>query len=301
MRLGTFQRPKRHESTLQPGVLGMRVRGPGNWTSGTCTMLLTTDRKLYPTGKTGETPCQPKARFRSTGSFWGKRFGFGKRQWLSKHMARFSATGRVMLRRKEWDHNRYPRCEGVIEDSDHILRCPAPSVRRQWLESLASLETKLEEYRTRSDICRVMLAKLRAWPHTASLSFSGLGLDVSVLDATRYQDHIGWGGFLLGRITGCWRDAQDEWIVLTSTKWKRSSARWVSRTTRAVWEVSWEMWMQRNAVYHDPAHRLNSATKFAKSRVHTTPNSTFQRDASIFPTISVSCFKTTPRKHNANG
>jgi hypothetical protein len=32
----------------------------------------------------------------------------GKRQWLSKHMSRFSATGRVMFRRKEWLHDRCP-------------------------------------------------------------------------------------------------------------------------------------------------------------------------------------------------
>jgi hypothetical protein len=59
----------------------------------------------------------------------------------------------------------------------------------------------------------------------------------------------------LGRLSGFWRDAQDECIVLTSTKWRRrSSARWLSLTIRAIWEVSWDMWMQRNTVYHDPAH-----------------------------------------------
>jgi hypothetical protein len=123
-----------------------------------------------------------------------------------------------MLRRKEWDHNRCPRCEGTNEDSDHILRCPAPSARQQWLESLDFFETKLEEYRTYPDISLVILAKLRAWPHTAGLSFQGLGLNKTVLAATTYQDHIGWGNFLLGHLTGFWRDAQDEWIIQTSTK-----------------------------------------------------------------------------------
>jgi hypothetical protein len=99
------------------------------------------------------------------------------------------------------------------------------------------------------------MAKLRAWPHTATLSFRGSGITQTVLDATSYQDQIGWKNFLLGRVTGFWRDAQDEWIVQTSTKWQRSSAKWLSSlTTRAIWEVSWDMWMQRNAVYHDPAH-----------------------------------------------
>jgi hypothetical protein len=178
----------------------------------------------------------------------------GKRQWLSKHMALFSATGHVMLRRKEWDHDRCPRCNTHNEDSDHILRCPATSARQQWTESLDSMAEKLEEYRTHPDIGRIIMAKLRAWPHTEGLSFSGLGLSPTVLAACSFQDRIGWTNLLLGRLTGFWRDAQDEWIVLTPTKWQRSSARWLSLTTRAIWELSWEMWMQRNAVYHDPAH-----------------------------------------------
>jgi pyrroloquinoline quinone (PQQ) biosynthesis protein C len=66
----------------------------------------------------------------------------------------------VMMRHKEWDHDRYPRCEGTNEDSDHILRCPARSARRQWLESLESFASKLEEYRTHPDIWRVLMVKL---------------------------------------------------------------------------------------------------------------------------------------------
>jgi hypothetical protein len=142
----------------------------------------------------------------------------GKRQWLSKqHMARFFATGRVMLRR--WDHDRCPRCEANNENSDHILRCSAPSARQQWVESLDSLAVKLEEYRTHPDISRFIMAKLRAWPHTDRLSFSGLGIDKIVLAAGSYQDQIGWSNLLLGRLTGFWRDAHDEWIVQMSTKW----------------------------------------------------------------------------------
>jgi hypothetical protein len=78
------------------------------------------------------------------------------------------------------------------------------------------------------------MAKVWAWPHTDGMSFSGLGLTKTVLDTISYQDNIGWKNFLHGMITGFWRDAQDEWIVQTSTKWRRSSARWLSLTTRAI-------------------------------------------------------------------
>jgi hypothetical protein len=93
------------------------------------------------------------------------------------------------------------------------------------------------------------------------LSFCGLGIAPTVLAASSYQDNIGWTNLLFGRLTGFWRDAQDKWIVQMSTKWRRSSARWLSLTTRAIWEVSWEMWMQRKAVYHDPTHPWHLQTQ----------------------------------------
>ena len=34
----------------------------------------------------------------------------GRAKWLTKSLGGISATGRVMERRKEWDHNRCPRC-----------------------------------------------------------------------------------------------------------------------------------------------------------------------------------------------
>jgi hypothetical protein len=107
---------------------------------------------------------------------------------MSKHMDLFSATGRVMLQRKKWEHDRCPRCEAPKEDSDHILLCPVPSVRQQWQLSLEAPDLKLEEYRTHPDICR---------PHTATLSFRGSGITQTVLNATYYQDQIGWKNFLL--------------------------------------------------------------------------------------------------------
>jgi hypothetical protein len=48
----------------------------------------------------------------------------GKRQWLTKHIARFLATGRVMYRRKEWSHDHCPICDGSNEDSDHVKCAP---------------------------------------------------------------------------------------------------------------------------------------------------------------------------------
>ena len=39
-----------------------------------------------------------------------------------------------------------------------------------------------------------------------------------------------------------WEDTQDEWIVMTSTKWKQYSQRWFTKYILTIWEVSWEKW-----------------------------------------------------------
>ena len=44
----------------------------------------------------------------------------------------------------------------------------------------------------------------------------------------------------MGRASKKWKDTKDEWIVMTSTKWKRSSQRWFTKALIAIWEVHWK-------------------------------------------------------------
>jgi hypothetical protein len=50
------------------------------------------------------------------------------------------------------------------------------------------------------------MAKLRAWPHTANMSF-GADLEPTVCQALA-QDNIGWKNLLYGRMSGFWQDAK---------------------------------------------------------------------------------------------
>ena len=50
------------------------------------------------------------------------------------------------------------------------------------------------------------------------------------------------------------KDAQDEWIVMISTKWKRSSQRWLTQALLAIWKVSWKQWQHINSILHDDQH-----------------------------------------------
>lgn len=68
------------------------------------------------------------------------------------------------------------------------------------------------------------------------------------------QDTINWTHFLMGRFSHKWEDAQKEWIVYMSTKWKRLSHQWVVKSIIVVWEVIWKQWEYRNAILHHELH-----------------------------------------------
>jgi hypothetical protein len=158
-----------------------------------------------------------------------------------------------MFRCKEWTHDHCPICDCPNEDSDHINLCPAPPACAQWATSLDSFQLKLQEYNTDPEIERVLMATLRAWPHTGTMSF-GADLSPTVHQALRSQAEIGWKNLLYGRMSGFWQDAQHEWLIQMQTRWKPSALRWMSRTMRALWEVSWEMWMHHNHIFHSLTH-----------------------------------------------
>jgi len=46
----------------------------------------------------------------------------GRRVFLSKHISGMCGVGKFMLRWKEWDHDKCPRC-GLPEDSKHVWKC----------------------------------------------------------------------------------------------------------------------------------------------------------------------------------
>ena len=178
-------------------------------------------------------------------------WAWGKRKWFTKHLAGFSATGRVMLRREEWEHSRCPCCDIDNEDAVHITSCP--KAREQWSHCLQEFEAKLTTLQTDPQIGHAILAHLRRWPR---ISPPGAWQTNNTLINTAIQDQhdIGWQHFLWGRISIHWKDAQAAWLARIATKWKRSSTQWAIHMTRAVLEMNWSMWEHRNDILHDPDH-----------------------------------------------
>jgi hypothetical protein len=187
----------------------------------------------------------------SAAKYWPR----GKWQWLLKHLAKFSATGRNMLRRKEWEHDLCPICLRPNEDSWHVQKCQAPPAQAQWLKSLDAFLETLKKACTLPAILDVLRSRMTSWMHdTPPHAYRMDELPVLVVKAMTDQDRIGWPNFMIGRISNLWTDAQDQWLVQIATRWKRSSLRWTRTVVQSTWEIAWDMWMHRNSVLHHPQH-----------------------------------------------
>ena len=73
-----------------------------------------------------------------------------------------------------------------------------------------------------------------------------------VHEAVKDQDRIGWYNFLLGRLSTKWSDAQERY--LQSLKKRNSGRRWTIAVLDKTWDISWDMWEQRNGIAHNTLH-----------------------------------------------
>ena len=192
-----------------------------------------------------------------------KQWPLGKRIWLAKHLSGYSATGRVMFRRKEWNHSNCPRCQAHNEDALHVIACPAASASAEWQSSLSNFELLLDKYHTSPDIRRCIVSGLSAWRQEAPVPSLPAHYSSSLHRAWQEQTHIGWHHLLNGRMSGEWLNAQQEWWNLQTLEREPSAPKWGSRVIEALLEIQWNMWEHRNHCWHDPDHPRHADLKTA--------------------------------------
>ena len=187
-----------------------------------------------------------------------KGWPWGKKKWLSKHLAGFSATGRVMLRRDKWAHSKCPHCDQPNEDATHITTCA--KARPEYHRLLEELVLpKLREAYTDPDITRVIMSRLRNWMIPFRANFRDTS--TKIRHALHQQDSLGWLQFTYGRLARGWDDAQEEWLTRTATKYKKSVRKWSETVIQSILEVTWGMWEHRNTTLHDENHPWRIAAR----------------------------------------
>jgi hypothetical protein len=71
-------------------------------------------------------------------------------------------------------------------------------------------------------------------------------------EAVYAKDAINWYNFLLGQLSRKWSDVQARY--LESIQKRTTGRRWTIAALDKLWDISWDLWEQRNGIAHDPAH-----------------------------------------------
>ena len=175
-----------------------------------------------------------------------KLIPLSRRIFVVKHVADRAATGIEMMKRKERDFDHCPRCKLPHEDNTHVIICQANSARQQWNTTMMNLEHSLTKLHCPSDFPSALIEQLTAWrndePSPSSQAYSTH--TKAMIEA---QLGIGWGHALDGCIHLTWRTEMTSFSN-AKTNHKFSPKRWTTAIIRKMWDVSWDMWDQRNAV-----------------------------------------------------
>lgn len=99
-----------------------------------------------------------------------------------------------------------------------MIQCPAQSERTQQELAIEELEKNLVTLRTNPSIIKVWKLRLLCWQDTSQFPFSLFSLGKRTYQTTKEQPFVDWTNFLMGRLSLKWKDAQQEWIVMISTK-----------------------------------------------------------------------------------
>ncbi len=178
-----------------------------------------------------------------------KLLGLTRSLWIPKWLAGFAPVGKVQKRNMFQDHAECPRCS-AFETTAHVLLCPAPQAQRQWDSSLSNLDQWFAKALTLPDLQNAIITRLRSWRNQdagpPAPSYNWPGVNDIVLD----QDAVGWRAFLEGGVLHAWAAKQQEyynWIKRHNT-----GKRWITILIKKLWEISWNMWEQRNGEVNNP-------------------------------------------------
>ncbi len=154
-----------------------------------------------------------------------------------------------MLRWKEWDHDRCPRC-GSPEDSSHVWICSGSQANVVWDTALRELRTWLESVQTYPPLIDLIIRNLTEWRTDDQ---APTDTPRELLELVRLQSHVGWRRFFEGWLVQDWQLLQQQHYSALHSR--RSGRRWVIALIKKLWEVAWNLWEHRNGVLHNAEQR----------------------------------------------
>ena len=115
---------------------------------------------------------------------------------------------------------------------------------------MATLHEWLTKALTLPDLQKAILSRLQTVRNPTEAmpvpSYSWPGLNALILK----QDAVGWRNFMEGGILQAWAAKQQsyyDWLARRNT-----GKRWITTLITKLWEISWNMWEQRNGELQNP-------------------------------------------------
>ena len=174
-----------------------------------------------------------------------------RQHWLIKQVARVSATGRNMVRRKEQRSAACPRCGFEDEDNTHILRCQHSSVHTLWEEEMKTFSSWLAQHDTSPSIQSAVVSGLRSWYRSENPSVPDSISNQRVIAAFKLQTAIGWKALLEGCPCNLWAPAQAVYFQHSRRSKNRSAANWLRSVCKKLIDFSFTLWEHRNKAAKD--------------------------------------------------
>ena len=152
------------------------------------------------------------------------------------------------------DNSNCPRCDEPGEDTLHVVTCQHPNAQDQWKKSNKRLNEWMKKKKTDPHLRTQLLAMFTNWYKNGRFE----PLDYTLpeyRDAIQEQSQIGGFNFSLGRISTKIIQLQHRFLKTTSSR--STGLTWASGLIIELWDISWDMWMHRNDVRHDPDSSIN--------------------------------------------
>jgi len=172
-----------------------------------------------------------------------KEIPSSKCQWASKRTLGHFSHGKNMARWKFHLLAACPRCRVMLDNKDHVILCPNPSLMQVWEMSLKQLKEWLQSQNTYWPIAEAILQGLTQWCNYSMLPTTPM------VDGWADQEKIGWSGLLDGKVACSWGTQQGQvWLVSQSCK---SSKKWTMELIKKLLNVAWDIWEHCNGALHN--------------------------------------------------
>ena len=168
--------------------------------------------------------------------------------FITKWVSGETATGKVMVRRKQRLYSHCPMCKQAKEDTTHILQCSEKTICALKIKLLLELQAWLGTNDTQEELKLFISRGLLSWMNTTSISNPN-PYETNTNIAFKYQNLLGWESLLHGFIAP--KIIQLQQKHYTEHKSRKLGTKWGELLIIKLWQIIQQIWTHRNNMLHE--------------------------------------------------